>query len=176
MSCLKEWRSGGGQTGSVISLQARFYCPLNDSHGQRGRSHSSSPPVSLCFLSSKSRFLSLLSSLSLSSTLFARFITIFVVVVFLNLYVSTQPLLSPVAADTIQSPGCALCDGADCRGPYRNHVPTWNRLTVSPQHSMGCQHSASQITTYCTAACNVCPPQHPRVRKEAYRIKKATDG
>lgn len=30
---------------------------------------------------------------------------------------------------------------------------------------------ASQITTYCTAACNVRPPQQ-QARKEAYRIKK----
>lgn len=81
--------------------------------------------------------------------------------------VSTQPLLSPVAADTIESQSCALCDGADCRGPYRNHIPTWNRLTVSPQRSIGCQRRASQITTICTAACNVCPPQQ-QARKETY--------
>lgn len=28
-----------------------------------------------------------------------------------------QPLLSPVAADTMEPQSCALCDGADCRGP-----------------------------------------------------------
>ncbi len=72
-----------------------------------------------------------------------------------------------VAADTTECQSCALCDGADCRGPYRNHIPTWNRLTVSPQRSMGCQRRASQITTIRTAACNVCPPQQ-QARKETY--------
>lgn len=40
-----------------------------------------------------------------------------------------------------------------------NQIPTWNRLTVSLQRWMGCQHRALQITRICAAACNACPPQ-----------------
>lgn len=96
------------------------------------------PFISSC-LSTNSLFLWLLSS-SLS---------VFLPVCLLLHHVSTRPLLSPVAAYTTESQSCALCDGADFTGPYRSHIPTWNRLTVSCQHSMGRQRRASQITTIC---------------------------
>lgn len=101
--------SGGGQTGAVISLQARFYCPLNDREEQGGQSHASPPPVPLYFFLS---FLLLLAASSLQSLLLSLFMCLL------------QPLLSPVAAEAVESQSCALCDGADCRGPYRNHIPT----------------------------------------------------
>lgn len=133
-------------------ITSQVYCPLNDRDEKGGQFPASTALSSTCF----SFLCFCLSSNSL-----------FTCPPFSFRPVSVYPLFSCVVVDRVRVVHCVMALTAE----HPNHIPTWNRLTDSPQHSIGCQRRAAQITTYCTAACNVCPPQQ-RARKGAYRLKR----
>lgn len=132
------WGWGGGQTGAVISLEARFYCPLNDREDQQGHSHPSPPPVSLFFSSLLSTRPHLLSSFSRLSSLFCCFVTCF--------NPPTPPPQPPLQLALTESP----CDGADF--PQTTTVATFLRAIGLLSAFNAQRAGGKEISRICAAA------------------------